>query len=260
MGYVEHAPCPALARWVECFWTLHDELPRSERRVLPDGCADILVDLSGPEPRASVVGTMTRALLVPPAVRSELVAVRFRPGGAWPFFGAVARLDELTDRRVELGELWGTHARLLDALAGSGDPGARVRALEAELVRRLPSARPLDERVTVALDRIVAAPGAVSISTLAAELEVSRQHLAQRFRRSVGLGPKELCRVLRLRGVIGRMGAEPELGWAQAAADAGYADQAHLVGDCRRLTGLRPTELPNLQDARRRSRQTGRRR
>lgn len=39
--------------------------------------------------------------------------------------------------------------------------------------------------------------------------------------------------------------AADALKWADVAADAGYADQAHLSREFRRITGLRPGELPS---------------
>src|SRR4051812_30429902 len=71
-GYREHRPAPDLAPWIECFWTRGPE--RDARtaaqayRILPDGCADILFDLSG-RVDAFVVGPMTRALVLAPGPR-----------------------------------------------------------------------------------------------------------------------------------------------------------------------------------------------
>jgi hypothetical protein len=58
-----------------------------------------------------------------------------------------------------------------------------------------------------------------------------------------GYGPKTLDRVLRLQRflVLGR--ADADAGLARLAADAGYADQAHLGHDCRALAGATPGEL-----------------
>jgi len=65
-----------------------------------------------------------------------------------------------------------------------------------------------------------------------------------RFRADVGLPPKSAARVLRFAALVRRLRAGgPALSWAALAADAGYADQAHLTRDVRRCAGLTPTAL-----------------
>jgi AraC-like DNA-binding protein len=39
------------------------------------------------------------------------------------------------------------------------------------------------------------------------------------------------------------VGADPSVGWARAAAECGFADQAHLAREVRDLSGLTPTGL-----------------
>jgi AraC-like DNA-binding protein len=58
-----------------------------------------------------------------------------------------------------------------------------------------------------------------------------------------GYGPKTLDRVLRLQRFLALGRAEPAAGLARLAADAGYADQAHLGHECRALAGATPGEL-----------------
>jgi transcriptional regulator GlxA family with amidase domain len=77
------------------------------------------------------------------------------------------------------------------------------------------------------------------VDALAEELGLSERQLRRRCMAGVGYGPKTLQRVLRLRRFL-RAGAD-EL--AKAAFDAGFADQAHLTRECRRLTGLPPSAL-----------------
>jgi len=60
----------------------------------------------------------------------------------------------------------------------------------------------------------------------------------------VAYGPKTLQRVLRFRGFVSRVDARPAvLDLATLAAEAGYADQAHLTRECGRLSGLTPAAL-----------------
>jgi AraC-like DNA-binding protein len=68
---------------------------------------------------------------------------------------------------------------------------------------------------------------------------VSRQHLARRFAAHVGVSPKTLCRVARMKEVL-RIAGNARAGWAAVAADLGYYDQSHLVAEFRSLTGLTP--------------------
>jgi AraC-like DNA-binding protein len=70
---------------------------------------------------------------------------------------------------------------------------------------------------------------------------VSERQLRRRFERGVGYGPRTLRRVLRFQRFLGLAHGGGSL--ARLAADAGYADQAHLVRDCRSLAGMTPSAL-----------------
>jgi AraC-like DNA-binding protein len=90
----------------------------------------------------------------------------------------------------------------------------------------------------------------VEVAALSTELAISGSQLRRRFLASVGVGPKALQRTLRFQGylALAQAAARPGprtlvAGVAELAAEAGYADHAHLSRECRRLTGLTPTEL-----------------
>ncbi|HUP61022.1 MAG TPA: DUF6597 domain-containing transcriptional factor [Thermoanaerobaculia bacterium] len=102
MPYAEIQPTAALRPWVECFWSRRDDdAPAGEHRVLPDGCADLVFDLTSGEGMA--VGTMTKPLVLSSRARSEYFGVRFRPGRAAAFLRIP--LAEITDTRVPLREV-----------------------------------------------------------------------------------------------------------------------------------------------------------
>jgi methylphosphotriester-DNA--protein-cysteine methyltransferase len=58
----------------------------------------------------------------------------------------------------------------------------------------------------------------------------------------IGYGPKTLHRVLRFQRFMRHL-TLPNIDLAAAAAVAGYADQAHLSRESRRLAGLTPRQL-----------------
>lgn len=252
--YREYVPAAALRPYVECFWLASAPPPVAPRRVLPDGCIDVLFDLHGPRLGGTLVGTMTRPLLYHPAHAVEIAAVRFRPGGAAPFLGFPA--DALTDRVDEASPVWNS-AEIVDRLLAEPRFTGRIRILEETLLRRLPGVRLPDPRVTAAA-RLLAS--GEEVAGAAAEVELSRQQLTRLFRRDVGIGAKRFARVMRLRRLLKLLETQDRPDWPGLALEAGYWDQSHLISECRTLAGRTPTELtrrrpggvPFFQDGRRR--------
>jgi AraC-like DNA-binding protein len=79
---------------------------------------------------------------------------------------------------------------------------------------------------------------------VAARVYLSERQLQRRFVERVGYGPKVFQRVARFQRAARRLRSDGA-GLAGAAAWAGYADQAHLTRESRRLSGLTPRELVN---------------
>jgi AraC-like DNA-binding protein len=228
--YTERPIHPGLADSAVCAWVNPPALRR--HAVLPDACMDIVWDGA----RLLVAGPDTGPVEVEPGV--GFVGIRFKPGMAIGFLGVSA--GELRDRRVPLAEFWGREAeRLAERLADA--PEAALRLIEQALFARCPGATsdPLLEQVVRALVR--SGGGAVEIRALARRLGVNCRTLRRRCVRGFGYGPKTLDRILRFRRALrlGRAGHPI----AAAAFAAGYADQAHLARECRRLAGVSPGAL-----------------
>ncbi|PTL82190.1 AraC family transcriptional regulator [Vitiosangium sp. GDMCC 1.1324] len=243
--YIEARPCAALAPYVQCFWgmTAHASIPLPSR-VLPDGCIDILMDLgssSGRDampPRLRIVGAMQQAEVVPLSGEACFVGIRFRPGGAHPFLRLP--VHELTDGHLALGSLWPHVAREWEErLWGTEGLRARLALLEQLLLRRLSSAS-LDAALAHAVGLIQAARGRLQVESLEDVLGVGSRQLERRFRATVGLAPKVLCRIARMQHAVALLEHRPETAGAELALSAGYYDQAHLIREFRALTGLSP--------------------
>jgi AraC-like DNA-binding protein len=218
--YRETPPPEQLAEVVSCLWCSDHNGPK---RIVPDGCLDLIVG----DGTVFVAGPDTRVWESDSS--STLHGIRFRPGRAPRVLGIAS--DELRDQRVELADLWGrqgvltTERLLAEPQALAGFVGENLRETEdpevTELVRRLET-------------------GAPRVSAVIGDLAVSERQLRRRFTQAVGYGPATFLRVARLQRAIARAGSAP---LASLAADAGYADQAHLSRDCRELTGVTAGEF-----------------
>jgi AraC-like DNA-binding protein len=242
MDYAERTPSPPLRSLIACMWAFAN--PRNGHRVLPDGCIDILLR----NERASVVGTMRRAITVP-GLPTAVLGIRLRPGEAPRLFPGAS---ELTDSTAMLDELWGDDGRVLEAaLVDLLAAATRERLDAAAILRR---AQPDIERALCA--RLAAHGEAVdlrvrSVASLLASgtpvraaaerVGLSERQLARRFTERVGVGPKMFARVRRLQRAAQLLadGVAP----CVAATTAGYADQAHFTRDSSELAGVTPGVL-----------------
>lgn len=169
--------------------------------------------------------------------RAACMQVDFTPLGAFTVFGGA--VAELASRMVDLGDLLGREGvRLRERLAEAPGWDARFGLVEAFVTARL--GRPPSLAVRHAYARLSAAGGAVRVAELAAELGWSRKHLSNRFQAEVGLAPKTVARMMRFAAACRLARSGRGGGWAQVAAEAGYADQAHLSREFAEFAGEAP--------------------
>jgi AraC-like DNA-binding protein len=233
-GYRELAPPPALRGALACLWVRVVPLQGAPpTRVLPDACVDLIWEAGR---GAFVAGPDTGPNVVPASPGAVFVGARFLPGAGGPALGVP--LDELRDARVQIEALW---PELSDRLPATLTPPAALLRVAAAAAR-LATAGPPDPAVRAAARRLD--DPRARVEALAGDLGLSERQLRRRCHAAVGYGPKTLQRVLRFGRFLAQAdaaGAEPDL--ARLAAQAGYADQAHLTRECTRLAGLAPAAL-----------------
>jgi methylphosphotriester-DNA--protein-cysteine methyltransferase len=231
-SYREYRPPPALELVVACSWE-NEPADDHTQRIVPDGCVDLIWQAG----RALVIAgadTRPRSVALPAGALSS--GVRLRPGAAGAFLGMPA--SELRDHQVAAELVWGEQAARLEEALAEADAARRLRLLTDAVAHR----RVAPDGLVVAATRRLAAHTA-RVGAVAADLGVSERHLHRRTVAAVGYGPKLLARVARLRRLV----AATDESLASRAFEAGYASQAHMTDEVRRLTGLTPVRF--LEDA-----------
>ena len=247
-SFVGFRPRFPLDRALALVWFAKSAPDPTRERVLPNGVVEVILNLGPPQSvvgatapryfrRAWVAGVQCAPLDLQAPDTTDLVGLRFRPGGLAPFVGFA--LSEVRDEVVELDD-----ARWLGLRAALGerrDDEGRLQVIEEELSRWLLAARRVvDPRVAHASVRLAAHDDGLSMRALAAEVGVSHKHLVELFGRDVGVGPKMLGRILRFARVLHL--AERGGPWTTVAHACGYADQPHLNAEFRIFAGVTPTE------------------
>jgi AraC-like DNA-binding protein len=197
-------------------------------------------DATGRAQRGSLV-----AGLGPGAVRASAdgfacVQVRLSPVAAHAVLGTSPA--ELGQAVVTLEDLWGpAAARIEDRLRTASSWEERFGVVDAALARRHDAGPPVSPEVARAWARIVASRGRVRVEQLADEVGWSRKRLWSRFRAQVGPTPKRAAKLVRFDHAAHRLAAG--VAPARVAAEAGYADQAHLHRDVQDFTRMTPAAV-----------------
>jgi AraC-like DNA-binding protein len=252
MRYREYPAGPGLQGVVHRFWTLRGDAtegPVEFQRAMPDGRPELIFNLADRfevrrdrtidrQPAALLVGPTTRALLVRPTGRVDLIGVRLVPG-PWPrLLGLPA--GELLDHAVALPELsprW--REDLLEPLSDIADDGGRLGLVAARLRRALGSAHPGDRRLQAAVDLTVDG-GVRRVPRLAELAGVSERQLGRLFQAGTGMGPRLLGRLARFQRVLAELERPVPVRWSPLAHRHGYSDQAHLCREFGRFAGTSP--------------------
>lgn len=191
---------------------------------------------------AHVGGPRTRAKFKRATGFVRATVFEFKAGWSASLFGVPA--NGLVDQVIPLEDLWGASEVTADLVAAKTIP-AMLERLSAAVAART-TFESTSARLARRAVRLFEA-SETRVETVAQELGVTARHLRRAFVESVGIGPKEFARGVRLQRAID--GTSRSRDWSAIARDAGYYDQAHLIGDFRDLIGLTPREYLVRQGA-----------
>jgi AraC-like DNA-binding protein len=246
-SFQERPPAAPLSELVSTVWVQEvssDAAPYPHRSI-PDGRIELVCEIGS---LPVINGPRTRPTVEMLSPRTTIVGLRFHAGAASSVLRESA--SELVDLTVVSDALWGASAVATgERIADARSPQEALAFLQQLVIAHLPAASRPDPIVAATVRRLLSGRTA-DIGRLAASLSISERQLRRRCEAWVGLGPKALHRMLRfqvLQALAQRntaLGRKPAGdGLARLAAEAGYADQAHLNRECLRLSGETPRSL-----------------
>jgi AraC-like DNA-binding protein len=169
----------------------------------------------------------------------DVIGVRFKPGGAFPFLGFP--INTITDRSIPLDDVWSNTGSTMDSrLPEQPTIKRKISLLEDLLLKRLGTFPVPDDLTMEVIRMIYRMDGQVSIKAVGQTLNISNRHLERKFLAHVGLSPKMLCRVVRLQHALSNLKKQRKPIWTDIVYQSGYYDQAHFVKEFKTLTGLTP--------------------
>ncbi len=245
--YLTRTPAPPLDRYVELIWYARGQIDHPRELIAPTGSTVAAVvfgspirqtPTGGPPHLATagfLIGPHDRPIVNEPTAETHCLGIVTTPVGC----RAVLGLEPARLRGRVTG--WPPAERLRAELTGTPDEmlDQVLRTLEIGDTRGV-------DRCARAVAALEEAP-ARGIADLAAELGVTHGHLDREFSRVVGLGPRTLARILRVRRLLEHIDVHGQIGWTELAGSLGWFDQAHLIRDFKRHTGVTPSQYQAAQ-------------
>jgi AraC-like DNA-binding protein len=253
-------PSAPLDRFVESIWYARGTVPYARERIAPTGSTVAVIVLGdpivetaangdGPPLRAEtgfIIGPHVGPVINAPTGETFALGVVTTPVGCEAVFGVSP--DTLRGQVKDLSHIWPDLDAVRRTLLDIATPDAMLDRLESALHQRLTPAVPGTDRCAQAVGLLESDPTR-PIADIADDLGISHAHLDREFTRIVGLTPRALARLLKLRRLLSELDGRKPIDWADLAAQWGWFDQGHLIRDFKRHTGVTPTQYLSAQKA-----------
>ncbi|MEM8860382.1 MAG: helix-turn-helix transcriptional regulator [Chloroflexota bacterium] len=261
MSFTLRVPQPPLNQFIECLWHVDLQVPYTREKILPTSSIELIINFGPPHRKYNtaetdfnlmkdswIAGFQTGFIVNEPVAETLMVGVRFKPGGAYPFLGLP--ILEITDYVLDLDHLWGPFAaELRERLMYLNTVADQFSLLEKILMSRLKDDRSSIPAVDFAISNIFSAGGNLSLRDLSHDIGISQKHLNHQFKKTVGVSPKQLSRIVKFQHVLNQINPAVQIDWSEIAYDCHYYDQSHFNRDFASFTGMSPTAYVSFRQS-----------
>lgn len=246
LGYHERTTHSLARQTAETVWSF---VPRSSGStiILPDGRCDLIVSC-----RRSIDGVIRNIVpvLTGPAtgpypvvhgVQDMWLGIRLQPERARALWrdGLAGAKDRVLRGMAEVAPRFPAIEALPETLPDAGALQAILETWEQAL-----SLDNVEGPTAQALSFIQMSGGQMPIDELAVRLGGSVRQFNRQFRAQIGLNPKIYSSIIRFHRAL-RLIRDHQLTTSNAAYEAGYSDQAHLIRSFQRFGGFSPSHIPD---------------
>lgn len=207
--------------------------------VAPELNTNLVIKLHPNHSEVVYSGVVTHQQTYPYMPDVQYFGIRFRAGVQ---LGDMASPYELQNVSVCLSDQR-TIACLGEHLHGQNTLDAQLKLLYQTACQMINTDTDLPTPIRDALHYIDRKCGATTIRELSQQTMMSQRHLERLFKIYMGVSPKQVCNIVRIRRVLdGLWQSSHHRSLTDLALQFGYADQAHLANNFRHLIGMSITD------------------
>jgi len=258
MYYREYKPSEYLAEFIDCYWELIDDNSyqyAEPENVFPDGKMELIFNFGDPVMRkyqnindltkptyGEIHGQITSPLTLMQSGKVNLFAIRFKPGGCYPFTkipsyeltsSFIPFEDNFKDIAVELTEKIENENRIFN----------KIQYVENLLCKKFENTDENYFKVQYAINCITNNAANVQIKNISNKIGISERHFERLFKKYVGLSPKFYSRIVRFQSIFREFENPDSKNFADIVYKCGYYDQSHFIKEFYEFTSQTPLKF-----------------
>ena len=250
---------PPLNQSIQFIWISKGENDTTKSKILPNGAIELILNFGNKQKTLDtntlktdtyfknywVAGLQSHPIIIQSLTDTNLIGIRFLPGGAYPFFKFP--VSKFSDKVVEAVWMKDELKELRNTIHDLSDHRKITSVMEKYLWTKFDGSCLTNESVTYVANKIFFSDEELSINQLVRKAGYSHKHFISLFKKQVGTSPKNLQRIVRLQRVIRIAKNKPGLKWTDILYQFPFTDPAHFAHDFKELTGMTPDNYLSLR-------------
>lgn len=247
-----------LSKHIDSAFYLGSYNPEHEiERLIPDGTLSLVIELDYKERfiydnssfeavqtcRYSwLSGMQNKYISISALPNTELVAIRFKPGGFFPFINS--SVYKLYNRVISASEYFPDSIDELRAsIIHQENVKDKLNLVQEWLDDNYKSAESINTSIYNACLKIVSNPTLNTLHQFKSDIRYSEKQFIHHFKIQVGITPKIFQRIIRFNQILPKLQGKETIEWTQISEECGYFDQSHFIRDFKRFSGFNPSEF-----------------
>ncbi len=255
-------PSVILSQFVKHYWCLENCIPYGEthvHRIVPSGLLE-LIFYQDEKPVASVkekainestmiTGQLNDYYDLKITGKVSLFSIIFQPHGLSAFLNIP--LEYLFNQTIPLKFVFGNAVDELETKLFEAKTFAKRIMLIEDYLLKLLQKKGLKhnfKRINNTIGTINQSRGGVGIEQLASEACLGRKQFERTFAEHIGTSPKQFLRIVRFQNAIDIKSKDKKINLTDLTYQCGYYDQAHMINDFQKLSGMSPKQYFGLYE------------
>ncbi len=256
MEYKISKPSQFLSRYIKYYWSLENCIPVNKehiQRIVPSGLFELIFYLRDKPQMINQQKSISDSIILTGQLKNyhdlkvtgnlSLFAIYFLPHGLSMFLDLP--IKELFNQSIPLKYLIkDTVQKLEDELSNAETFEKQIVFAENFLMSQIQKVEKKYKynRIRYVINEINKVKGVLNIDDLASESFLSRKQFERTFVEIIGISPKQFLKIVRFQNAIFEKSKPGDLNITELAYKCGYYDQAHMINDFNKLSGMSPVK------------------